>query len=243
MTARKTSWILAAAAGLAIGSGGFAFSAGAEPQNDAPAAAQQAGQSDARDQGAQGGARADEQIDHLIAQIAADPKTAADKLFLLTAAIHNQAEIALAKEVLQKSQNEHVQKLAHRIIEEREKTRQQLQQTAQALGMQLPEQLAQRAVAAVHIVAALPADQIDRQYTAQAQADNAQDLSEYQSEAQIAQDPAVRGFAHNQVDGMRSSGRDADETAQTMGMRDQNEAQPAAGTVQGRTQGQSQENK
>jgi predicted outer membrane protein len=230
MFSRKSSWILAAAASLAVGNIAFADQPAAD-RADASPAANQSSRSDATDRNAQSERQTDDQINHLLAQIAQDPKTAADKLFILTAAIHNQAEIELARAVLQKSQNEQVRKMAQRMIQELQKTHDQLQQTAQAVGLQLPQTLGQAAVQEVHIVAALPADQLDRQYTAHVQADNAQDASEYQSESQIAQDPQVKRFADDQLRGARQRTRETNEVAQGMGMQGGDEAQPASGNI------------
>ena len=224
MMSRKTTVVLAATASLVIG---------------AATVAQQSGQgrSGSSDQGRQRGRQIDQQISQLLDQIAQDPKTAADKLFLLNAAIHTQAEIELAREVAQKSQNEQVKKMAQNLVQQLKQTNDQLQQTARSLGLQLPQELAQAAVQEVQIVAALPGDQIDRQYTAQVQADNAQDVSQYQSESQIAQDPQVKRFAQDQVRGAQQRTRDANQTAEGMGMRGGEEAQPAAGTVKGNAGG------
>lgn len=230
MFSRKSSWVLAAAASMALGNVAFADQAAAD-RADASPAADQSRQSDATDRDAQAERQTDDQINHLLAQIAQDPKTAADKLFLLTAAIHNQAEIELARAVVQKSQNEQVKKMAQRMIQELQKTHDQLQQTAQAVGLQLPQTLGRAAVQEVHIVAALPADQVDRQYTAHVQADNAEDASAYQSESQIGQDPQVKRFADDQMQGVRQRSRDANQTAQGIGMQGGEEAQPASGNI------------
>ena len=228
MNLRKTSLALAAAAGLALGSAAYAQQdqqqsrqqQNPQQQSDRAAAGQAGKQSDAQGE-----------INRLLQQIAADPKTAADKLFVLTAALHNQSEIAMAKEVLEKSKNESVRKMAQQMINSLSKTHEQIQQTAQAIGLPLPRELAQAAVQEVNIVAALPADQLDRQYTAHAQADNAEDLSGYQSEAEIAQDPRVKRFAQQQVADAQQRSQDANQTARGMGMPGGNEAQPAGATI------------
>ena len=205
---------------------------GASDQNSQ--GSQQGGRAGASDQSAQGGRQADDQIHQILTQIAQDPKTAADKLFLLTAAMHNQAEIELAREVAQKTQNPQVKKMAQNMVQQLQKTHEQIQQTAQAVGLQLPRDLNQAAVQEVQIVAALPADQLDRQYTARAQADNAQDTSQYQSEAQIAQDPQVKRFAQEQAQGMQQRSQDANQTARGLGMAGGEEAQPAGGNIPAR---------
>ena len=183
-------------------------------------------------QNAKGG-EGDEQLDQLLVQIAQDPKTAADKLFLLTAAMHNRSEIELAKGVMQKTQNPQVKKTAQSMLQRLEKTQNQLERTAQAIGLQIPPELNRAAVQEVQIVAAMPPDQMDRQYMARAQADNANDASQYQSQAQIAEDPQVRQFSQDQAQGVQERTRNANQTARGLGMSGGEEAQPASGNVSG----------
>jgi predicted outer membrane protein len=226
MILRKTSLILAAAATLALGRATFA-----DPP-DRPAAPPAPGQPQAQPDGQRQG-DAQQQINDLLAQIAADPKTAPDKLFVLTAALHNNSELQLARAIEKKTQNEHVKKLAQQMIDSLQKTHEQIQQTAQAIGLPIPQELAKAEVEAVGIVAALPEDQLDQQYTSHVQSDNAQDLSEARSEEQIAQDPRVRKFAHDEVPQIEQRTQEGDQTAQAMGMPGGNEAQPAAGKIKG----------
>jgi predicted outer membrane protein len=238
MVSRKTSAVVTAAAGILIGGAVLAQQAGQDRSNGSGASDRQSrsgtsDQSGRSGQSAQSGRQADEQISQVLAQIAQDPKTAADKLFLLTTALHNQAELDLAKEVAQKSQNPQVKQMAQRMTQELQRTHDQIRQTAQAVGLQLPDVLGQAQVQEVNIVAALPADQLDRQYTAQAQMDNAQDLSQYQSEAQIARDPQVKRFAQDQIRGTQQRSQEANQTARGMGMPGGEEAQPAGGAIRG----------
>jgi predicted outer membrane protein len=234
MTSRKTSLTLIAAASLALG--GAAFAQQQQPDRSRQDTAGAAGQSGQAGRERQGGQQADPQmqINKILADIAADPKTAADKLFILTATLHNQSELALAKEVMQKTQNEQVKRMAQQMVQSLQQTHDQLQQTARALGLNIPQELAQAAVQEVQIVAALPADQLDQNFTAAVQADNAEDMSQYQSAAQIAQDPQVKRFAQQQLQSIRQRSQEANQTARAMGMpAGGGEAQPAGARIQG----------
>jgi predicted outer membrane protein len=236
MSPRKTSLVLTAAASILLGQSAFPEPADRAGQADRSGQAGQSGQGQGQGgQARQGGQdqsdAQQQQINQLLTQIAADPKTAADKLFILTAAVHNQSEIELAKEVLQKTQNEQVKRMAQQMIKSLQQTHDQLQQTAQAIGLPLPKELAQAAIQEVRIVAALPADQLDQQYTAHVQADNAQDLSSSQSQAKIAQDPQVKKYAQDQVTAAQQRTQDADQTAQGMGMPGSRDAQQAGAKI------------
>jgi predicted outer membrane protein len=235
MVLQKTSLALAVTTSLALG--GIAFAQQSDANRPAaPAAGGQARDPDQNKPGDQAAGPADvqRQIDQLLLQIAADPKTAADKLFILTAALHAQSELQLAREVMQKTENEQVKKMAQQMIDSLQKTHGQLQQVAQALGLQLPQTLAQAAIQEVNIVAALPADQVDKQYTAAVQADNAQDLSQYESQAAIAQDPRVRDFAKGQVPAIQQRAQGANDVARGMDMPGRGDAQPAGATIKGK---------
>jgi putative membrane protein len=230
MFSRNVTSAFAAVVSLAIGSASLAQPA----QNDRNGAPQQ--QPSNREQntrGQQAQTDAQDEIDNLLDQIAADPKTSADKLFILTAALHTQSELQMAKEVAAKTQNPQVKKLADQMIDHLSKTNEKIQQTAQAVGLQLPTQLAQAAVQEVHIIAALPADQLDKQYTARVQSNNAEDQSRYQSQAQIAQDQRVRQFARDQASGMQQQSADANQAAQSLEMSNSGEARPAGANIPG----------
>jgi putative membrane protein len=255
--------VLAAIVGLALTNEAFAQNAKRDQAGGANAGAG-AGQAERQDQagqqrqgqagqagkerqgqaGQQGAADPQETINRLMAEIAKDPDTAADKLFILTAALHNQAELELARKVMKVSKNDQVRQMAQQIIQEREKATQQLQQVAKAVGLELPEELAQAAVAEIEIVAALPADQLDQQYAARQQAANARDMSSYHSAAELARNPQVKKLASDQVPMIERRGQRADATARAVGVRGpegSGEAQPAAERQQGERQQKEQQ--
>lgn len=64
----------------------------------------------------------------------------------------------------------------------------------------------------------MPPDQLDQQYTAEVQADNADDLSTYTSAAKISQDPRVRKLAEQQSARVRAQGGAAEEVARGIGI-------------------------
>ena len=222
MTSRPTSVALIVAATLVLGVAAFAQEG--------------AGQQRGREGQAQGGqAQADieRQINELFAQIAQDPETAADKLFLLTTVLDNRAEIELARRVQEKAKNDQVKRLAQRMAQQLEQENQELQRTAQALGMRIPEGIQQAAVQEVRIVAALPADQLDKQYTAHVQAENAGDVAAYQSAAEIANNPQVKQLAQQQLRAQQQRSGEWNQSAQAQGMPSGSEARPAGGTIRG----------
>ena len=206
---------------------------------DASDQARQAGQSSRRGQGDQQGQgqagrgqAADRQIEQLLSKIAEDPDTAADKVFLLTAVLNNQVQVQLAQQVMQKTQNNQVKRLAQRMVQELSKEDQELRQLAQSMGVQIPEGLARADAIEVDIVAALPADQIDKAYVASVEADGANDMSSFQSQGQIGRDQRVRQIAQDEYRTQQARSQEATQTAQALGMRG-GDAQPAGANLRG----------
>jgi putative membrane protein len=207
---------------------------------DASDQARQAGQSSRRGQGDQQGQgqagrgqAADRQIEQLLSKIAEDPDTAADKVFLLTAVLNNQVQIQLAQQVMQKTQNNQVKRLAQRMVQELSKEDQDLRQLAQSMGVQIPEGLARADALEVDIVAALPADQIDKAYVSSVEADGANDMSSFQSQGQIGQDQRVRQIAQEEYRTQQARSQEATQTGQALGMRGGSDAQPAGANLRG----------
>jgi predicted outer membrane protein len=253
MTSRK-ALVLAAVGGLMVGSVAFAQQQQQQQRGQSgqgqsgQGQAGQGGQQQQRGQQQQGGQRAgqqggqqqrggrqaaDEQINQLMAQIAQDPETAADKVFLLTAILDNAAQLQLAREVSEKSQNPQVKKLAQRMMQELQQSDQQLRQTAQAVGLQVPEGLARAHAMEIEIIAALPADQMDRAYTASVMADGASAKSNYQSQSQIAQNDRVRQMSQQQARACQMRHDQTSQTAQALGMQGagEDQARPAGATI------------
>ena len=255
MTWGKQSFVAVAAVGLGLG----AVARAQQQQDQAPDRsgqtaqrdqagqdqqgtsdqARQAGQSSRRGQGDQQGRGqagqsqpADRQIEQILSKIAEDPNTAADKVFLLTAVLNNQVQIQLAQQVMQKTQNDNVKRLAQRMVQELSKEDQDLRQVAQSMGIQIPEGLARADALEVDIVVALPQDQMDKAYTAAVKADGASDMSSFQSEGQIAQNPRVRQIAQDQYRSQQGRSQQAMQTAQGLGMQG-GDAQPAGARLQG----------
>jgi putative membrane protein len=195
--------------------------------------ANQQGQGQGQGQGQAGRTQpADHQIEQLLAKIAEDPDTAADKVFLMTAVLNNQVQIQLAQQVMQKTQNGQVKRLAQRMVQDLSKEDQDLRQIAQSLGLQIPEGLARADAMEVDIVAALPADQMDKAYVASVEADGAADASSFGSQAQISQNDRVRQIATQQGRSQQDRSQEATQTAQAIGMRG-NEPQPAGAQLRG----------
>lgn len=190
--------------------------------------------------GGQEGTAADRPLNQLMSDISQDPKTAADKLFVLRTIVGNRAEINLARQVADKTQNQDVKKQAQQLADDLRQENQKLMQTAQAVGLTIPQGMHEEAVREARLISKLPADQLDKRYTAHVQARNAQELSRFQSEAAIAEDPQVKQFAQQQLQAQQTRTQQWNQVAMGMGLPGGGEAQPAGATIGGQGAGQQQ---
>ncbi len=228
---------VAASAALAFGSFTFAQygAAGSAKANESNQSSQTdaAGQSGMQDDMQKGemqggmmngrmdtsGERAEMQIRQQLRQIAQNPgQNAAEKLFVLNAAQGNLAEEQLGQAVQQKTQNQHVKQLAEQITQDHRQLQQKLQPVAQALGVQLPESLPETERQKIQIIASLPADQLDKQFTVNQEAAHAKDITEYQCVAQTAQNQQLRQYAQEALPILQKHAQLADQSAQALGL-------------------------
>src|SRR4051794_9113312 len=103
-------------------------------------------------------AEAEKIIEQQLDQIAKDPSTAADKLFVLEAAKGNMKEAVLAQQVMSKVKNQEVKQLAQQINQDHNKAQEQLRQVAESLNIKLPQALPQAEQKMIQIIVSLPAD-------------------------------------------------------------------------------------
>src|SRR5687767_2960993 len=231
MTRKNTPAILAAAAGMIFT--GAAWAQDAAGQSDQKAQGQgQSQRGEGQGQGKGQGRGADMQINQQLQKFAEDPSTAADKLFVVMAAIDNEFEIQAGQKAQQKSQNDQVKQVAQKMVDDHTKAKQQLQQVAQQLQVQLPEQLPRMKQATLQVMNALPADQFDKHYMAHLQAQHARDVTKFNSTSQLAQNDQVKQFAQQQLPVLQQHFAHVNQTAQAMGLPSGMEAVQAGAKIQ-----------
>jgi putative membrane protein len=239
MNRRNTPAILAAAAGMIFTGAAWAQDAAggaAADQQQGQGQSQRAqgqGQGQGRGQGQGQGRGADMQIVQQLQQFAQDPNTAADKCFVVMAAIDNEFEIQSGQAAQQKSQNDQVKQIAQKMVDDHTKAKQQLQQVAQQLQVQLPEQLPRMKQAELQIMSALPADQFDKNYLAHLQAAHAKDVTKFNSVSQLSQNDQVKQFAQQTLPVLQQHAQQVNQTATAMGLPNGMEAIQAGAKIQG----------
>jgi putative membrane protein len=217
MTRRTTPAILAAAAGMIFSGAAWAQDA-AGGQSDPQQGQEQSGQERGQGQGRGQGRGADMQLNQQLQQISQDPQTAADKMFVIMAAIENEYEIKAGEQAQQKAQNDQVKQVAKQMVDDHMKAKDQLKQVAQQLGVQLPEQLPRMKQMTLQIMTALPADQFEKHYMAHLQAQHAQDVMKFSACSQLSQNDQVKQFAQQQLPVLQQHMQHVNQTAQALGL-------------------------
>ncbi len=222
MIRKHTPAILAAAAGMIFTGAAWAQEtagqADQQGQGQGQSQREGGGQGQGQGQGRGQGRGADMQINQQLQKFAEDPGTAADKLFVVMAAIDNEFEIQAGQAAQQKSQNDQVKQVAQKMVDDHTKAKQQLQQVAQQLQVQLPEQLPRMKQATLQIMQALPADQFDKHYIAHLQSQHARDVTKFNAQSQLSQNDQVKQFAQQQQPVLQQHFAHVNQSAQALGL-------------------------
>jgi putative membrane protein len=214
-------------------SSGSSTSGGQQSDSSSQGQGQGRGQGQGQGQGRGQGRGSDMQINQQLMSFAQDPNTAADKCFVVMAAIDNEFEIQSGQAALQKSQNDQVKQVAQKMVDDHTKAKAALQTVAQALNVQLPDQLPRMKQAELAIMNALPADQFDKNYMAHLQAAHAKDVTKFNSVSQLAQNDQVKQFAQQQLPVLQAHASHVNQTAQALGLPSGMEPVTAGAKIQG----------
>lgn len=207
---------IALALSAALGLGGFAFAQATGSQSD------QSGQTQAQDQSTSGermhGQRADEQIRKELRSFAQDPNTAGEKLFVLDSSIDNMREQQIAKLIQQKAQNQQVKQFAKDLEQHHSQAQQQLQQVAQAMNIQLPQQLPEIQQEKIRVLEAMPADKLEKQFIVDQRAGHAKDILECEAMSQTAENQQLKQYAQQTLPVLQQHEQTATQCAQALGL-------------------------
>jgi len=183
-------------------------------------------------------AHTDQLIGQQLNAISQDPNTAPDKLFVLNSAIDSMDEVRLSRTIQDRTTDEQVKNLAAKMITDHEALNLKLAQTAQELGVTLPQTLPSMKNQEAIIFAALPAKTIDQQYLADMNAGHAKAIACFEAASTLSQNPRVRQLATDTLPTLHEHRRMVQQVAQSMGInfRQENEAMPAGAQLQGNEQ-------
>ena len=209
----RTHLALAAAAALALGS----FSI-AQQRDTGAGAAPAAPTAGAGAQSQQQGGAAEQQAIQQFQQIAQDPNTAADKLFVVCAAHESLMCQQVSQQVAAKAQNNDVKQLAQQHVQDEQQTQQRLQTLAQSLQVQLPRQISPVEQQIIQVFSSIPADQLEKHFVSGVNAESAKNIVALQSCAQLSQNDAIKRFAQEQLATAQQQRQQAIAAAQKLGI-------------------------
>lgn len=144
--------------------------------------------------GASGMGQADMQMASALRQIAQQPETAADKLFVLDAAGMDMFEVAFAQLAEQKAQDPQVKALARMIIQDHQQSAQQLMQWGQQQNLSLPTGLPAAKQMKLAVYRAMPTEQFETCYVVENKASHAKAITSYRDHAKTVKDEGLRQY-------------------------------------------------
>ena len=185
---------------------------------DATDKAGDAVQAGAQQAGHQQGQQADMQIMRQLQQIQQSPEMAGDKLFVIGAAIDNMYETQFSQQAAQKAQNPEVKKLAQMIAQDHQQAGQKLQQVAQQLQVQVPQNLPSIKQQEIQILAALPSEQFDKAYVAKMVETHAKDVACFTNQTTLAQNQQLKQFVTQTLPKLQEHQQHVTRAAQSIGL-------------------------
>lgn len=168
------------------------------------------------------------QMAELYRKIAQDPTMAADKLFVVEAAAMDQWEIAFSRLVEQRAQDQQVKELARMVAQDHQQSAQQLQQFAQTVDLQLPQGLPAAKQAKLQVLAALPAEELEKCYVASQKAGHMAAITSYRDHAKMAKNEQLKQWITQATPKLEQHGQMIMQVAQAKNIGDN--TQTAAGT-------------
>ena len=156
-----------------------------------------------------------------------------DKLFLVCAAIDNNAEMQLGQLAQTKATDPQVKQIAQRMMQDHQQAQRDLQEAAQQAGVQLPRSVTATKQQEMRVLQSLSGKDFDQQYIAKMQAGHAKAVNEYQATAQLAKNDQVKAYASKTLPTLQQHYQQVQQTATALGLPNAAEAQPAGARMGG----------
>jgi putative membrane protein len=137
-----------------------------------------------------------------------------DQDFVKDEAVSNQFEIQLSQLVQQKAQDQQVKQLAQKLIQDHQRAQEQLQQCAQAMQMQLPQQLDQAHQAMLQKMEQKQGRELEVAYTFHQVGSHAKEILMHRYQAQNAQNQQVKQYAMQTIQPLEEHERMAWQAAE-----------------------------
>jgi putative membrane protein len=139
----------------------------------------------------------------------------ADQMFVASIFQSDAAEVQLGQLAQQKSQSDDVKQLGQRMVENRTKLDEQLKPIADKLDVSKPKEPSKKDRQLIARLGSLTGSQFDEEYLKAVVKDNQQDVKNFNTEAQTAQDPNLQQAAKMDAPVLAQHLQSAEQIAQT----------------------------
>ena len=139
--------------------------------------------------------------------------SAADKEFVMKAAIGGMAEVQMGQTASQKGQNADVKAFGARMVTDHGKANDELKQLATTKGLTLPSDVDAKHKKTADAIAAKNGKDFDKAYMTDMVRDHEEDVKEFEKESKSAQDADLRNWAAKTLPTLQDHLRMAKETA------------------------------
>jgi putative membrane protein len=151
----------------------------------------------------------------LIGVPAANAAAPADQMFVASIFQSDAAEVQLGQLAQQKSQSDDIKQLGQRMVENRTKLDEQLKPIADKLDVSKPKEPSKKDRQLIARLGSLTGPQFDEEYLKAVVKDNQEDVKNFNSEAQSAQDPNLQQAAKMDAPVLAQHLQSAEQIAQT----------------------------
>jgi putative membrane protein len=165
-----------------------------------------------------------------------------DKLFLVCAAIDNNAEMRLAQLAEQKAQDPQVKQFAQQMVRDHQQAENQLQTACQETGVQMPRGISGIKQQELKVFQTLNGKEFDQKFISCMRAAHAKAVNEYQDVSQMAKDTHVKDFASKALPTLQEHYRMVEQQATALGLPNGAEAQTAGARMPGESSSNSNSN-
>lgn len=136
----------------------------------------------------------DQQLMQAYQQVASDPTTASDKMFVLEAAMMDMMEIQGAKLAMQKAQSQGTKDVARQLQQDHSQSLQQLQTIAQSMSLTLPTALPSLVQQKMMVKGMLPAQQFEMAYLGSQQESHAKAVTSFAVHQGMVTNPQLKQY-------------------------------------------------
>lgn len=136
-----------------------------------------------------------------------------DSTFVKKAAQGGVAEVELGQLAVQKASNDEVKKFGQRMVDDHTKANDQLKQVAAEKQIEIPRTMTAKDKATKTRLDKLSGEKFDKAYMKDMVKDHQKDVSEFEREAKMCKDPAVKSFAEQTLPTLKEHLQNAQQIA------------------------------